>query len=307
MAELLGGAIALQMLFNLPLTAGAVLLAGFCLYLLWSNSYNKLEKIIVAFVSLIGLSFLAELALVRVDWGASLQSWVTPAFPSGSLLVIASVLGAVVMPHNLFLHSEVIQSRQWNLENETVIARQLRFEFLDTLFSMGIGWAINSAMIIIAAVVFYTYHLQVTDLKQAVDMLRPILGNYAALLFAVALLLSGIASTTTACMAAGSIFAGLFAEPYDIEDRHSRVGVLLVIVLALISIFLLQDPFQGLIYSQMALSLQLPWTIGIQYYLTSSARVMGKFANSTRSKILLGLIGVFVVILNLFLLGEMLF
>ena len=154
MAELLGGAIALQMLFNLPLTAGAVLLAGFCLYLLWSNSYNKLEKIIVAFVSLIGLSFLAELALVKVDWGASLQSWVTPAFPSGSLLVIASVLGAVVMPHNLFLHSEVIQSRQWNLENETVIARQLRFEFLDTLFSMGIGWAINSAMIIIAAVVF---------------------------------------------------------------------------------------------------------------------------------------------------------
>ncbi len=307
MAELLGGAIALQMLFNLPLTAGAVLLAGFCLYLLWSNSYNKLEKIIVAFVSLIGLSFLAELALVQVDWGASLQSWVTPAFPSGSLLVIASVLGAVVMPHNLFLHSEVIQSRQWNLENETVIARQLRFEFLDTLFSMGIGWAINSAMIIIAAVVFYTYHLQVTDLKQAVDMLRPILGNYAALLFAVALLLSGIASTTTACMAAGSIFAGLFAEPYDIEDRHSRVGVLLVIVLALISIFLLQDPFQGLIYSQMALSLQLPWTIGIQYYLTSSARVMGKFANSTRSKILLGLIGIFVVILNLFLLGEMLF
>jgi manganese transport protein len=276
MAELLGGAIALQMLFHLPLEVGAVLLALLCLYLLWSNSYNKLEKIIVAFVSLIGLSFLAELALVQVNWTASLRSWVTPVFPSGSLLVIASVLGAVVMPHNLFLHSEIIQSRQWNLENEEVITRQLRYEFLDTLLSMGIGWAINSAMIIIAAVVFYTGNIQVTDLRQAVDMLRPILGNYAAILFAVALLLSGIASTTTACMAAGSIFAGLCAEPYDIADRHSRVGVILVLVLALLSIFLLKNPFQGLLYSQMALSLQLPCTIGIQYYLTSSTRVMGK-------------------------------
>lgn len=305
MAELLGGAIALQMLFHLPLEVGAVLLALLCLYLLWSNSYNKLEKIIVAFVSLIGLSFLAELALVQVNWTASLRSWVTPVFPSGSLLVIASVLGAVVMPHNLFLHSEIIQSRQWNLENEEVITRQLRYEFLDTLLSMGIGWAINSAMIIIAAVVFYTGNIQVTDLRQAVDMLRPILGNYAAILFAVALLLSGIASTTTACMAAGSIFAGLCAEPYDIADRHSRVGVILVLVLALFSIFLLKDPFQGLLYSQMALSLQLPWTIGIQYYLTSSTRVMGKFANSTRSRILLGLIGIFVIVLNVFLLVDM--
>lgn len=305
LAELLGGAIALQMLFNLPLNLGAILLAIFCLYLLWSNSYNKLEKIIVAFVSIIGLSFLFEMSMVHVNWPVAIRGWVTPSIPYGSIVVISSVLGAVVMPHNLFLHSEVIQSRQWNLEDDAVIARQLRYEFLDTLLSMGIGWAINSAMIVIAAVVFFNNQIQVTDLKQAVDMLRPILGSYAAILFAIALLLSGIASTTTACMAAGSIFAGLCGEAYDIEDRHSRVGVILVLVLALLGIFILRDPFQGLLYSQMVLSIQLPWTIGLQFYLTSSVKVMGKYANSTRSRVLLGLIGIFVIILNLFLLTEM--
>src|SRR5574344_2212042 len=248
MAEILGGAIALQMLFCIPIIWGSILCTAAVLIMLFTNSYKRMERAIIGFVSMIGLSFIYELFLVKIDWSAAAHGWVVPSIPQGSLLVIASVLGAVVMPHNLFLHSEVIQSRQWNLENETIIARQLRFEFLDTLFSMCIGWAINSAMIIIAAVVFYTYHLQVTDLKQAVDMLRPILGNYAALLFAIALLLSGIASTTTACMAAGSIFAGLCAEPYDIADRHSRVGVILVLVLALFSIFLLKDPFQDLLY-----------------------------------------------------------
>jgi manganese transport protein len=171
---------------------------------------------------------------------------------------------------------------------------------------MGIGWAINSAMIIIAAVVFFQNGLGVTDLQQAVVMLRPILGDYAAVLFAIALLLSGVASTTTACMAAGSIFAGMGGEAYDIADKHSRIGVILAIVGALILILVLNDPFQGLIYSQMALSMQLPMTIGLQLYLTSSKKVMGKYANSTRSKILLSIIGIFVVVLNLFLIKDML-
>ena len=210
------------------------------------------------------------------------------------------------MPHNLFLHSEVIQSRQWNLENEAVIQRQLRYEFLDTLLSMGIGWAINSAMIIVAAVVFFANGIAVSDLQQAVDMLRPILGGSAAVLFAVALLLSGLSSTTTAGMAGGSIFAGMFGEPYDIKDRHSRLGVMLTYGLALLFFFFVQDPFQGLIYSQMALSLQLPFTIGLQLYLTSSVQVMGKYANNLRQRIVLAAIGLFVTALNVLLLKDML-
>lgn len=304
LAEILGGAIALQLLFGLPLWLGSVLMAVLCSWLLRSNSYSKLEKIIIGFVSLIGLSFLAELVLVPLDWGAAVKGWVTPSLPHGSLLVVMSVLGAVVMPHNLFLHSEVIQSRQWHLEDEAVIQKQLNFEFLDTLFSMSIGWAINSAMILVAAAVFFTNDVKVDDLAQATDMLRPLLGNSAAILFAVALLFAGISSTATAGMAGGSIFAGIFGEAYDVQDYHSWHGVLLTYWLAVAIILFIDDPFSGLIYSQMALSVQLPFTIGVLIYLTSSKRVMGKFANSLRLKIILGSVGAIVVVLNVMLLLE---
>lgn len=103
-----------------------------------------------------------------------------------------SVLGAVVMPHNLFLHSEIIQSRKWNLKEEAVIQRQLKFEFKDTLFSMIIGWAINSAMILMAAATFYQRgENQVDDLTTAGNMLTPLLGNEATVIFAIALYLPG--------------------------------------------------------------------------------------------------------------------
>ncbi len=307
LAEILGGAIALSILFGLPLKIGAVLTAIFCGFLLWSNSYKKLEKIIIGFVSLIGLSFLAELCFIQTDWPAAAAGWVIPSLPEGSVLVVMSVLGAVVMPHNLFLHSEVIQSRQWNLEDEKVMQKQLKYEFMDTLFSMILGWAINSAMILVAVAVFYVKDIPVDDLQQAVDMLHPLLGSYAAVIFAVALLFSGIASTTTAGMAGGSIYAGIFGEAYNIKDYHSWHGVLLTYGAALLILFFVQDPFQGLVYSQMALSVQLPWTIGLQIYLTSSVRVMGKYANNLRQKIVLAVIALVVIGLNLLLLHSMLF
>ena len=191
------------------------------------------------------------------------------------------------------------------MENETVIQRQLKYEFFDTLFSMLIGWAINSAMIIVAAVVFFVPGIEVTDLTQAVTMLRPILGNTAAVLFALALLFSGISSTTTAGMAGGSIFAGIFHEPYDIKDLHSRLGIICTYGTALLCLFFIQDPFRGLIYSQMLLSLQLPFTIGLQFYLTSSPKIMGKYANNQRQKIVLAVIGIFVTLLNICLLYDL--
>jgi manganese transport protein len=225
MAEILGGAIGLNMVFHIPVKIAAILTAALCGWLLWSNSYRKLEKLIIGFVSLIGISFLFELSMVHLNWPQAAAGWVTPAVPTGSVAVIMGVLGAVVMPHNLFLHSEIIQSRQWNLEDEEVINQQLKYEFWDTMLSMGVGWAINSAMILVAAAVFFTHCVQVTELQQAQNMLRPLLGDSAALIFAVALLFSGISSTTTAGMAGGSIFAGMFKEPYDIRDRHSWLGV----------------------------------------------------------------------------------
>ena len=206
LAEILGGAIALQMLFGVPMRIGSLLVLIFVLIMLFTNSYRLIEKWIIAFVSIIGLSFIYELSLVTIDWPAAAYAWVTPSFPEGSMVIIMSVLGAVVMPHNLFLHSEIIQSRQWNLSDEKMIKKQLRYEYVDTILSMVIGWAINSAMILLAAATFFVSKTPVTELQQADSLLRPLLGNNATIIFAVALLFAGIASTITSGMAAGSIF-----------------------------------------------------------------------------------------------------
>ena len=297
-AELLGAAIALDILFHIPIRVGSTLVAVVILGLLLINSYKRIESIIIGLVSVIGLSFIYELWVVDVDWGAAARGWLTPSLPSGSVVLTMSVLGAVVMPHNLFLHSEVIQSRQWNLQDEKTINRQLKYEFFDTLLSMGVGWAINSAMIIIAAATFFVTRAQVNDLAQASVMLVPLVGRFATLVFAFALLCSGVASTVTAGIAGGSIFAGLFHEPFDIHDRHSRTGVIAIFALALVVIFLLDDVFRGLIWSQAALSLQLPITIFLLITLTSSQKVMGPHANRPWTKAVLYFFGALVAALN---------
>ena len=302
LAEILGAAIALQMLFGLPIRIGSLFTLAVVLILQFTNSYKKIEKIIIGFVSLIGLSFLFEIGIIQVDWVQVAAGWVKPTFPQGSMPIIMSVLGAVVMPHNLFLHSEIIQSRQWNLQDEKVINQQLKYEFVDTLFSMMVGWAINSSMIIMAAATFFTQKIIVTDLTQAEVMLKPILGNAAGVIFAVALLFAGLSSSITAGMAGGSIFAGIFAEPYNIRDSHTKAGILITMIPATLIIFLISSPFDGLIYSQMLLSIQLPITIFTLIYLTSSKKVMGRHVNSPLEKTLLWIIGIVVTLLNIGLL-----
>ena len=305
-AEILGGAIALNMLFKLPLKIGALLVTAVTLWLQFTNSYKKIEKIIIGFVSLIGLSFLVEIIIVHVNWGSAAQNWFVPSYPAGSMTVIMSVLGAVVMPHNLFLHSEIIQSRKWNLQDDVVIRKQLKFEFADTFFSMIVGWAINSAMILMAAAVFFQNKIQVTKLEQAEVMLGPLLGSSASIIFALALLFAGVASSITAGMAGGSIYAGIFSEHYDISNKHTKAGVLITILTAAVIIMFVSSPYKCLLYSQMFLSIQLPFTVFSQIYLTSSKKVMGKFANSRLDKGLLWLIAVVVTILNLALFASFL-
>ena len=301
LAEILGGAIALQMLFNIPIPTGAILVVIFVVIMLFTNSYALIEKIIIAFVSIIGLSFLYELNLVEIDWAAAGIGWIKPSIPEGSILIVMSVLGAVVMPHNLFLHSEIIQSRQWNLEDDSVIKKQLDYEFVDTLISMLVGWAINSSMIILAAATFFYKGVHVNELQQAQSMLGPLLGNNAGVVFAVALLFAGVASSITSGMAGGSIFSGFFSEPYDIKDNHTRLGIGLSLIIALLLIFVIGNPFKALIISQMMLSIQLPFTIFLQIYLTSSKKVMGKYVNPLSTTVIMLIVGSIVTFLNILL------
>ena len=303
-AEILGAAIGLNMLLGLPLPMGEILSVLLVAYLLFSNGYRKLEKWIIGFVSLIGLCFLFELALVKVIWKDALQDWFVPSLPSGSLPILMSVLGAVVMPHNLFLHSEIIQSRQWNQQEEQVIRKQLKFEFMDTLLAMFVGWIINSAMILVTASVFYSQGITVNEIPVAQATLKPLLGSAAALVFALGLLFAGLASSITAAMAGGCIFAGMFREPIDLSDSHSHAGMILTLCGALLIIFFIKDPFQGLIWSQIILSIQLPWTIFSLLFITFSAKVMGKFVSVLGEKIILVIIAVIVSILNIMLLVQ---
>lgn len=304
LAELLGAALGLQMLFALPIWLGTLLSTCFACWMLFSKSYQRLERWIIGFVSLIGLAFLFEIWLADVHWVAAAKGWVVPTIPAGSMAIIMGVLGAVVMPHNIFLHSEVIQSRQWHVQGDDIIRKQLKYEFLDTLTGMGAGWAINSAMIIMAAAVFFTNRIQVTDLSQVTVTLQPIFGTASAKVFALGLLFAGLSSSVTAAMAGGSVFAGIFREPFDMADNHSRIGVAITLVGAAVTIQLLKNPFGGIFWSQVALSMQLPLTIIPLILLTSSRRVMGDYANRPFTRLVLWLVGLLVIGLNLLLLKE---
>jgi manganese transport protein len=305
LAELFGAAIGLNILTGLPLIFGAIISALFSAWMLFSKNYQRLEKWIMGFVSLIGLAFVFEICLADVSWAQTFVGWATPVFPAGALPVIMGVLGAVVMPHNIFLHSEVIQSRQWNEQGDDVIKKQLKYEFFDTLTGMGAGWAINSAMIIMAAAVFYKQGIVINDLPQVTLTLEPIFGRASAVVFALGLLFAGLSSSVTAAMAGGSVFAGIFIEPFDIRDPHSRIGLAITLVGALAAIMLISNPFTGILWSQIALSLQLPFTIIPLIMLTSSKKVMGAYANKPYGATVLWVVGLVVIGLNIALLVDM--
>ena len=165
---------------------------------------------------------------------------------------------------------------------------------------MIIGWAINSAMILMAAAILYQGNgHSIDDIHLAGSMLTPLLGNAASIIFALALLLAGISSSITAGMAGGTIFSGIFDHPYDIHHKDTKLGVLITMIPAAMIILFIKSPFDGLIYSQMFLAIQLPITIFTQIYLTSSKKVMGKYANSKRLKMTLFTIAVIVTFLNI--------
>jgi manganese transport protein len=146
----------------------------------------------------------------------------------------------------------------------------------------------------------------VGDLHQAEAMLRPLLGNLSAVVFACALLFSGVASSITAGMAGGCIFAGMFGETYNIRDPHSRIGLGITYTAAVVAILLVTNPFKGLIWSQVVLSIQLPITVFLLLRLTSSKKIMGSYANKTANKLFLFTIAGVITVLNVLLFFDML-
>lgn len=302
LAEFLGAAIGFTILFGFPLWLSAIFSGVLILSLVTIQKYDQIEHLIISFVSIIGFCYLLEVFIVGPDWNAAIKASFTPSLSYTEVFIAMGMLGAVVMPHNIYLHSEVIQRRNWAATTDERKKQLLRYEFLDTLLAMGTGWLINSAMIVVAAAVFFRHSVIVTDVIQAADTLRPLAGNLAELLFAVALICAGISSSITACLTGGTVFSGFLGKEIDPQNSWFRAGVLISAVPAIILILFLKDTFSALIWSQVVLSIQLPLTIIPLILLTRSRRVMGAYANKRFENLLLYVCGAIIIFLNVLLL-----
>lgn len=304
LAEILGAGLGLNLLFRIPLKIAVVGSAMAILTLLWYQKYGSLEKLIVGFVSIIGFCYFLELYMVKPDWNQVAIHSIVPKLNSESIIIAMGVLGAVVMPHNMYLHSEVIQNRDWTASDEKETKKLLRFEFLDTLTAMLIGMAINAAMVIVAAAVFHKNGIKVNDLTQASATLRPLVNQWAEIIFGVALLCAGLSSSVTAAIAGGTTFCGYLGKETDLAKNWFKFGALLTIIPATIIIMYIGDVFKALIVSQVCLSIQLPFTMLPLYLLTSSKQVMGKYRNGWFENSTMIITGIIIILLNFLLIYK---
>ncbi len=300
-AELLGGAIGFNLLFGLPLWLGALLTVSLEVFLIISQRYHRLEAIIMGFLGIISLCYLVEIVIVKPDWLEVLPAMVIPRVNGESIYVAMAILGAVVMPHNIYLHSNVIHSRQWGISVEEKL-KLFHYEKIDTLSAMLLGWLVNSAMIIVAAAVFSGHQVAVSSITQASETLRPLAGDLACLLFAVALVFAGVGSKVTSSMAEVNVITGFLGKPEDPRSLLYRVSVLVTAIPSFVIILLAMDTYRILILSQVVLSIQLPFTLVPLVILCRDRKLMGCFVSGRREFATAVLISTVVIALNIYLL-----
>jgi len=300
-AELLGGAIGFTLLFGMPLWTGALLTLFLEVFLIISQRYHRVETIIVGFLGIITLCYLAELFIVGPEWAAVASGLVVPSIGRESIYVALAILGALVMPHNIFLHSNIIHSREWGI-SEGEKRELLRYEKMDTILAMTLGWVVNSSMIIVAAAVFFHNQVPVNSIEQASATLKPLAGALAGLLFAVALVFSGVGSSITSSMAEADVITGFLGKPADPRTTFYRVAVFVTAIPALLVILFNFDSFRVLILSQVVLSLQLPFTLVPLLMLCRSQKVMGGFRSGNAEFIAAALVAALVLALNVYFL-----
>jgi manganese transport protein len=323
LAEFLGAALGLYLLFGPAMLAhgwtrtetmlAAALVSTVAVFLILAldlAGYQWLERGIMAFVGVIGLCYGFEVFLVHPDWKLAAFHTLVPTLDPkdlhGSLYVAVGMLGATVMPHVVYLHSALVQPRREELliqpRMEGVSRRRsfLRFELIDVFVAMNGAWLINSAMIVMSAVAFGHLSNPVTTIEQAHQTLGPLLGPMAATVFAVALLCSGLSSSTVGVMAGQVIIEGFLDIKFSIFLRR-----LITIVPALVVIAVGLDPLKILILSQVVLSFALPFALIPLLVLTNRASVMKSFVSARRTRVA-GWCAVGIILtLNIVLLGQM--
>jgi manganese transport protein len=305
-AELLGGAIGFRLLFGMPLWMGALVTVFLEVFLIVSQRYHRLEKIVVGFLGIIALCYVIEIGIVKPDWGMVAPALVVPKINAGSIYIAMGILGAVVMPHNIFLHSNVIHSRKWGISEDEKI-RLLSYEKLDTFFAMTMGWVVNSSMIIVAAAVFFNHHVIVDSIEQASATLQPLAGSLAQFLFAVALVFAGVGSSITSSMAEVNVITGFLGKPEDPQTLLYKVSVFITAIPSFLIIVLSLNTFKILILSQVVLSIQLPFTLIPLLLLARNRNLMGRLRSGKGEFSMAILISAIVIVLNLYLLYSTLF
>ncbi|GCE12291.1 Nramp family divalent metal transporter [Tengunoibacter tsumagoiensis] len=303
LAEILGGALGFNILFGIPLFPAAILTGMIVMGLLALSrwGFRKLEYVIIGFVSIIGLAYVYETTLIRPDWGQIALHTVVPQFSAGSILVAVGILGATVMPHNVFLHSFLAPLRLSSPE-ATLLERKKVFRLakIDTIAALNVAFFVNAAMLVVAGAIFYKHVDPATlDLQTASATLTPILGGLASLAFGIGLLASGLSSSTTGTIAGQIVLRGFL---------NMKVKMWIWRIITLLPALLVTSPLfhissvEILVISQVILSLQLPFTMGALVILTSRKKIMGAFVNSRLTQAFNILLVVLVTALNVWLL-----
>lgn len=302
LAEVLGMAIGIQLLTGLPLIWGVsiTVLDTFLLFYLQKLGMRKMEGFIISLVAIIALSFLTEMFFAKPDFGEVVKGFI-PSIPNSEALYIAiGIIGATVMPHNLYLHSALVQTRK--IANTKVAIKQaLRFNRIDSSIALNAAFFVNAAILILAASVFYTSgHRQVAELKEAHRLLSPLLGNSVGpALFAIALIAAGQSSTITGTLAGQIVMEGYLNLRINPLVRRLITRSLAIIPAVLCILVFGEDKVDRLlVLSQVILSLQLGFAIIPLIHFVSDKETMGEFVIKWPIKVLAWLIAAVLVYLN---------
>jgi manganese transport protein len=302
LAEFLGAAIGFNLLFHIPLLAAGLLtgVTTFAILALQRLGFRPLEAVIASLLGVIAVSYLVETFLARPNAGQIAYHAVVPQFAGpGSVLLAVGILGATVMPHVVYLHSALTQNRI-QPRNEQDAKRILRFERLDIVIALGLAGLVNGAMLFMAASVFFSSgHNEVGSLETAFHTLRPLLGNAASIIFGVALLTSGLSSSTVGTLAGQVIMEGFLGWKIPTWLRRG-----LTMLPALVFIALNANPDQTLVISQVVLSFVLPFAIVPLLIFTSRRSIMGGLVNRQITKIAGWVVATVIVGLNVLLIAQ---
>jgi manganese transport protein len=275
LAEFLGAALGFYLLFGIPLFPAGLLtgVVVFGILAFEKLGFRRLEHAIMFFVAVIGACYAVEIWWARPAWGPVLEGVLLPRPQSESIYIAVGMLGATVMPHVVYLHSALVLHR--NEDSPASRLRHQKMQIFDVLLAMNGAWLVNSAMVVMAAAVFFGSGAQVVSIEQAHETLKPLLGPASATLFAIALLCSGISSSVVGTMAGQVIIEGFLNIRFSIFLRR-----LITMVTALAVIGMGVDPLRVLILSQVCLSFTLPFALIPLIILTRRRALMGELVNA---------------------------